>query len=62
MGTRRPTRAGRRPEREVEAVFNVEHYGSHLAMAQDAACIAEALHEALLHEEDVGLPLPSARE
>ncbi len=43
-------------EKEVEAVFNVEYYGSHLAMAQDAASIANELLAALQHEEQVSLP------
>ncbi len=43
-------------ERELEAVFNVEYYGSHLAMAQDAAAIANELLESLRHEEEVALP------
>ncbi len=38
--------------RELEAVFNIDYYGSHLAMAEDASSIARALLRALKHEED----------
>jgi hypothetical protein len=40
-------------ERELSAVFNVEYYGSHLAMAEDAAAIASEILSALQHEERV---------
>ena len=43
-------------EKEVEAVSNVEYYGSHLAMAKDAAGIASELLTLLRHEEETALP------
>ena len=36
---------------EIDAVFNVEYYGSHLAMAEDAPAVARALLAALSQEE-----------
>ena len=38
-------------EREIAAVFNVDYYGSHHAMAADAFSIARALVAALDSEE-----------
>jgi hypothetical protein len=40
-------------ERELDAVFNVDYYGSHLAMAADAASIARALLQSLRVEEEL---------
>ena len=37
--------------REIEAVFNVDYYGSHHAMAADASAIARSLLAALESEE-----------
>jgi hypothetical protein len=55
-------------EREIEAVFNVDYYGSHHAMAADASSIARALVAALDREEadlrdaDEARGVPDAQE
>ncbi len=38
-------------DRELAAVFNVEYYGSHVAMAEEATAIASEILNALQHEE-----------
>lgn len=40
---------------EIDAIFNVDYYGSHLAMAEEAPAIAKALLAALAREERVVL-------
>jgi hypothetical protein len=54
-GNERQDQLKRDHEAEIEAVFNVDYYGSHLAMADEATAIAHKLLRALKHEEDVVL-------
>jgi len=51
-GAQRQEHIEKEHARELEAVFNIDYYGSHLAMAEDASSIARTLLRALKHEED----------
>lgn len=52
-GAARLALLGKDHDRELAAVFNVEYYGSHVAMAEAATAIAGEILSALDHEERV---------
>jgi hypothetical protein len=51
-GPQRGEHIAEQHKRELEAVFDIDYFGSHLAMADAASAIARTLLRAMKHEED----------